>query len=128
MSSKAIYAAIAMGLTSCSSIPADQALELEAVIADPARYDGQRIVVAACINVIIHGVSLLPCGKELPNVDIVEPNAGGGDFSRLVNYAHMHMGDSPEELPVFVRGQFHSVGADETKRHSIAVEQFEPRH
>ena len=116
-----------MCLAACSSIPAGKALDLDAVVSEHARYDKQRIVVAACVNVIIHGVALLPCGKDLPNVDIVEPNTGSGDYSRLVDYAHEHMGDSPEELPILVFGQFHSAGADESKRHSIAVERFEPR-
>ena len=127
MARKATSAAIFMGLIGCASIPTNQAIDLGAIVADPDRHDEQRIVVAACINVIIHGVALLPCGQRLPNVDIVESPSGSPGFTNLVSYAHDHMGDAPEQLPVLVLGQFRSAGIDGEKRHSIMVERFRPR-
>ena len=78
-------------------MPARPGVNLGAVTADPDRYHEQRIMVAACINVLIHGVALLPCGQRLPNVEILESQAvGGRAFERLLSYAHEHMGDSPD--------------------------------
>ena len=69
-------------------------------------------------------MALLFC---LPNVEILESQAvGGRAFERLLSYAHEHMGDSPDELPVLLYGQFRSAGNDERKRHSIVIEQFRP--
>ncbi|WP_344760068.1 hypothetical protein [Luteimonas lutimaris] len=126
MSSRAISAVIAVCLAGCSSMAVDQALDLGTVVSDPARYDGQQIVVAACISVVIHGVALLPCGERAPYVAIDEPDTGRSKFSQLVSYAHKNMGAYPEELPVLVGGEFRAIGMNGREISSISVERFQP--
>ncbi len=126
MPRKLTLAMIATCLIGCASVPSSKALELSSVISDPAMYDGQHITVAACINVIIHGVALLPCGERRPNVDIKAPENRGAEYSRLVSYAHKNMGASPEELPVLVVGRFMAAQSTGDVLHSIAVEKFQP--
>jgi hypothetical protein len=101
-------------------------VELSSVIDHPAAYDGQSITVSSCVNVTIHGVSLLPCGERRPNVEILESGVGSDGYAGLVDYAHDRMGDEPEELPVLVKGTFRSTGIGEETRFSIAPVAFTP--
>jgi len=125
LAAKFIPAIAAACLFGCASIHTDR-VGLDAVISNPAKYDGQRIAISACINVFIHGVALLPCGERRPNVDIKESREGESDYSRLVSYAHGNMGASPEELPVLVVGRFMASETTGEVLHSITVEQFQP--
>lgn len=113
-------------LLGCASVPPGKALDLGSVISDPATYDGQRIIVVACVNVTIHGVALLPCGERHPNVDIKGPEARASEYSRLVAYAHKNMGASPEELPVLVAGRFMAASSTGEALHFVFVERFQP--
>jgi len=118
---------IAVCLAGCSSMPAGQALDLGTVVSDPARYDGQQIIVVACVSVVIHGVALLPCGKRSPYVDIDKPDTGKSKFSQLVSFAHQNMGAYPEDLPVLVGGEFRAIGVNGREISSISVARFQPQ-
>ena len=118
--------ALALCLAGCESAPSRQPIDLRTVVSNPAEFDGKPIAVHACINVIVHGVALLPCGERRPNIDIKAPSAGPSHYDDLVSYAHRNMGSSPEELPVVVSGQFQDSASTGEARHSITITSFTP--
>ena len=126
MFAKIFIATICLSLTACASVSSRDSVELRSVIDRPATYEGQSITVSSCVNVTIHGVSLLPCGERHPSVEISESGLGSDGYAGLVDYAHGRMGEEPEELPVLVKGTFRSTGIGEEARFSIVPAAFKP--
>ena len=126
MLAKIFVATIGLSLAACASIYSRDSVELSAVIDHPAAYEGERITVVSCVNVTIHGVSLLPCGERRPNVELLESGLGSDGYAGLVDYAQERIGAEPEELPVLVQGTFRSAGIGEEMRFSISPAIFTP--
>lgn len=122
---------VCVGLASCAAgVRASDAQSINAskLFSAPESYNERVVRLHACVNVTMHDVTLLACGADNPQINI---ESGGGDkakeaFSQLVDFAHMHMGEEPVELPVMVEGVYRSERVQNEHRHTLYVTDFYP--
>lgn len=123
---------VCMGLAACVSgarIDGEaQPIDTSTLLAAPERYSGVAVRVHACVNVTFHGITLVVCGAENPQINI---ESGEGvkamqAYSRLTEFAHRQMGQEPEDLPVTVEGIYRSERVQGAYRHTIYMTDFRP--
>lgn len=123
---------ICVSLTACmSEIRADtrmQAIDVLQLFSRPEYYDGFPVRVHVCVNVTLHDVTLLACGDRNPQINIERGEVRGAEraYTRLIEYAHVHMGREPRELPVVIEGVYHSERVEDGYRHTVYVSRFRP--
>lgn len=124
-------ASVLVSLAGCTAaMRADdaQVVDVSKVLSAPESQNDLVVRLHACVNVTMHDVTLLSCGTKNPQLNI-EGGAGGKAqeaFLRLVDFAHAHMGEEPEELPVLVEGIYRGQRMGNEYRHTLYVADFRP--
>lgn len=127
-----IIAALIFGLAACVSRERFDGgitdADFSMIFFAPERYDEVAVRVRACVNVTFHDVTLLSCGTEGPQVNVESGGeAGAGKaYSRLIKFAHAHMGQEPQDLPVVIEGVYRNEVLRGGSRHVIYVYGFHP--
>lgn len=120
-----------MNLASCTAaVRTDESQFVDAakVLSAPESYNKRVVRLHACVAVTIHDVTLLSCRTRNPQLYIEggAENKAQDAFSRLVDFAHAHLGDEPEELPVMVEGVYRSQRVGSEYIHTLYVTDFRP--
>lgn len=100
--------------------------DVSALFLEPESYNEMSVRVHACVSVTLHGITLVACDAKNPQINV---EAGEGSdarkaYSRLIEFAHAHMGQEPQKLPVVIEGVYRSKRVRDEYRHTIYVTGF----
>lgn len=105
-----------------------QRVDMPMLVSESGRYNGVPIKIDLCVNVTIHGITLLQCGTTRPQIDFETGPADGSReaYTRLVKFAHANLGRKPEDLAITIEGIYRRSGATIPAKHTIYITDFVP--